>query len=92
MTALAENMNTYAEDWFELRDAWRAYAACRGMDTDLFYPEGRGSTLRAREQIAKNICTSCPVAQQCRDAASGLPERYGIWGGLTEAERGWSRR
>lgn len=92
MTALAERMNANAEDWFEARDAWRALAACRGLDTDLFYPEGRGSTLRAREQIAKNICMSCPVAQQCREAAASLPERYGIWGGLTESERGWARR
>ncbi len=92
MTALAELMNTNAEDWFDSRDAWRAHAACRGMDTDLFYPEGRGRTLRLREQLAKNVCLSCPVAQQCREAATGGPERYGIWGGLTENERGWSRR
>lgn len=93
MTALAELMNTNdAEDRFDSRDAWRVYAACRGMDTDLFYPEGRGRTLRAREQIAKEICLSCPVARQCREAATALPERYGIWGGLTEGERGWSRR
>lgn len=92
MTALADPMGTHVEDWFEQWEAWRAYAACRGMDTDLFYPEGRGSTLRAREQIAKNICEACPVAQQCRDAAASLPERYGIWGGLTQGERGWARR
>lgn len=92
MTALAEMMNTNAEDWFDSQDAWRAYAACRGMDTDLFYPEGRGRTLRAREQIAKGVCLDCPVARQCREAASSLPERYGIWGGLTEGERGWARR
>ncbi|WP_106536031.1 WhiB family transcriptional regulator [Haloactinopolyspora alba] len=86
-------MNTNdAEDRFDSRDAWRVHAACRGMDTDLFYPEGRGRTLRAREQIAKEVCLSCPVARQCREAATALPERYGIWGGLTEGERGWSRR
>ncbi|NED97217.1 WhiB family transcriptional regulator [Phytoactinopolyspora alkaliphila] len=82
----------HAMDWFGQQDSWRAFAACRGMDTDLFYPEGRGGTLRKREAIAKTVCESCPVAPQCRDAALQTPERFGIWGGLTEGERGWSRR
>lgn len=98
MTALQETRVTlgtrpaHVEDWFEARDRWRAEAACRGMDTNLFYPEGRGSTLRAREQIAKAVCAGCPVALQCRQAAGETVERFGIWGGLTESERGWSRR
>jgi WhiB family redox-sensing transcriptional regulator len=91
MTALSDRMDIFA-DW-ELRyDSWRALAACRGMDTDLFFPEGRGRTLRSRELIAKNVCSACPVARECREEASTLPERFGIWGGLTENERGWSRR
>lgn len=32
-----------------------------------------------------NVCRECPVQQQC--AAAGAGERYGIWGGLTEARR-----
>lgn len=92
MTALTELREHYAEDWFGSQESWRALAACRGMDTDIFYPEGRGRSLRAREAIAKEICGSCPVARQCREAAAGQPERFGIWGGLTEGERGWSRR
>jgi WhiB family redox-sensing transcriptional regulator len=92
MTALTDLREHYAEDWFGSQESWRALAACRGMDTDIFYPEGRGRSLRAREAIAKEICGSCPVARQCRESATGQPERFGIWGGLTEGERGWSRR
>ena len=98
MTALADvttnrqRDNGHVKDWFDQRDAWRGLAACRGMDTDLFYPEGRGRTLRAREELARDTCMACPVARECREAAAELPERYGIWGGLTESERGWSRR
>ena len=29
-------------------ESWRVNAACQGMDTDLFYPEGRGRALRLR--------------------------------------------
>jgi WhiB family redox-sensing transcriptional regulator len=29
----------------------------------------------------------CPVAAECRDYAFAIKEPYGIWGGLTEAER-----
>ena len=92
MTAVQDIRPEHIDDWFDASDSWRAYAACRGMDTDLFYPEGRGRKLRAREQLAKSICSSCPVAQQCQEAAAETVERFGIWGGLTEGERGWSRR
>lgn len=92
MTAQIDIAEMRAEDWFGQHESWRALAACRGLDTDLFYPEGRGSTLRKREAYAKDICASCPVATECRQAAVRQPERYGIWGGLTESERGWSRR
>ena len=80
-----------ADHAFHLRDDWLALAACRGADTDVFYPEGRGRALRVKEEIAKQICAKCPASRECRLAARELPERYGIWGGLTEGERGWSR-
>lgn len=73
---------------------WQDRAACRGLDTDLFYvPDGvRGRQKTLIEQEAKRICADCPVARECRQAAAEHPEKYGVWGGLTESERGWSRR
>ena len=89
MTVLTSPLVDYS---FHPADTWRSMAACRGMDTDMFYPEGRGEALHRREEIAKQICAGCAVARQCREAANELPERYGIWGGRTEGERGWARR
>ena len=47
---------------------WQYRAACRDLDTELFFhPEGeRGSTRRRRAANAKAICASCPVIEQCR--------------------------
>ncbi len=39
------------------------------------------------EQKAKAICSVCPVRVQCLDFAVEIREPYGIWGGLTEADR-----
>jgi len=60
--------------------AWKQHAACRGMDTNIFFPERGGNTKRA-----KAICAKCPVRQECEDYAD--PEKFGIWGGLAEIER-----
>lgn len=92
MTALPDLRESLVDHGYHPDGGWRTLAACRGMDTDLFYPEGRGRALRMREHIAKQICAQCPVSLECRQAAAEMPERYGIWGGLTESERGWSRR
>ena len=68
---------------------WQMRGACRGMDSALFFhPEGeRGSARSGREAQAKQICASCPVLEQCRAHALAVHEPYGVWGGLSEAER-----
>jgi len=68
---------------------WQYEAACRDLDTELFFhPEGeRGSTRRRRAANAKAICATCPVIEQCRAYALAAQEPYGIWGGMTEEER-----
>jgi WhiB family transcriptional regulator, redox-sensing transcriptional regulator len=75
--------------------SWRLHAACRGVDTGLFYsPEGeQGRARTAREQAAKAICATCPVKAPCAAYALQHQERYGVWGGLTESERAdrWSQ-
>ena len=49
-------------DW-----TWQSMAACRGMDTAIFYhPENeRGPTRHRREWEAKRICQACPVVGPC---------------------------
>ncbi len=33
------------------------------------------------------VCHRCPVITACLQHALGVPESYGIWGGLSEEER-----
>ena len=73
---------------------WQLNAACRGMDSEVFFhPDGqRGAARAERERKAKAVCESCPVLMQCRDHALKVREPYGVWGGLTEEERDASYR
>ena len=68
---------------------WQLRGACRGEDSSVFFhPDGeRGQARLARERRAKEFCARCPVRAQCRAHALRIGEPYGIWGGMTEAER-----
>jgi len=68
---------------------WQMDAACRGLDSAVFYhPEGeRGQARENRIEKAKAICATCPVVNQCRDHSIKVREPYGVWGGLSEEER-----
>ncbi|UVE93747.1 WhiB family transcriptional regulator [Dietzia sp. B32] len=68
--------------------SWRDHAACIGHE-DLFYSleeESKGER-RKKEEQAKSVCATCPVFDTCRQFALSVGELYGVWGGLTEAER-----
>jgi WhiB family redox-sensing transcriptional regulator len=71
-------------------ERWQHRAACRGHG-ELFYgPFGeRGAAQHERVVAAKAICAQCPVRAECRREST--QERFGVWGGLTEEERGWER-
>ncbi len=72
------------------KDRWFEFAACRGDDADLFYPPLAGERKKAklmRERRAKNVCDHCDVRLECLEHALATGERYGIWGGLNDAER-----
>ena len=68
---------------------WQLRGACRGMDSAFFFhPEGeRGAAKSRREEQAKKVCRSCSVLDQCRRHALAAEEPYGVWGGLSVAER-----
>ncbi|MFE4690793.1 WhiB family transcriptional regulator [Streptomyces sp. NPDC056749] len=67
---------------------WQQHAACRGMDSDIFFsPLGeRGQARREREKDARRICDGCEVAEICACTALSHGEVYGVWGGLTDRE------
>lgn len=62
---------------------WQLRAACRGQDTELWFPEGIESLAIA----VKSVCARCPVADECLAWALDASEAWGIWGGLDEDER-----
>jgi WhiB family redox-sensing transcriptional regulator len=68
---------------------WQLRGACRGMDNAVFFhPEReRGAAKDDRDLRAKAVCGTCPVIAQCRQHALTVGEPYGVWGGLTAAER-----
>lgn len=69
---------------------WQPVALCRGNHSHLFFPPStteRKEERERREARAKSICLICPVKGQCLEYALAIREPYGIWGGLTEAER-----
>jgi WhiB family transcriptional regulator, redox-sensing transcriptional regulator len=69
---------------------WQRDAACRGDGAVAFFPPPhfeRKDVRLARERVAKTICRSCPVVEQCLDYALKTREPHGVWGGLNEFER-----
>lgn len=77
---------------FRTIDNWRARAACRDLDTELFFPAGETGDALEQTDRAKAICRSCPVQDECLDYAVAANEQAGIWGGATETERRSIRR
>jgi WhiB family transcriptional regulator, redox-sensing transcriptional regulator len=69
--------------------SWHMEAACRRVDTGLFYsPEGeRGPRKERREAAAKQVCGACRVVELCAAYALATREPYGTWGGLSESDR-----
>ena len=71
--------------------SWQQDGACSTSPSELFFfPDGERGQLRLRREIAaKAICFNCPVIGICRDFALTAHEPYGVWGGLSEVERGF---
>lgn len=67
--------------------SWRADAACRNLDTEIFFPDSESDAGPALE-----VCAVCPVRAECLDWAIVNRQHDGIWGGTTESERKRIRR
>lgn len=61
---------------------WRAAAACREVDVEVFFAIDEVSQ---REAVA--ICETCPVRRECLEHAIANREQYGVWGGMREQDR-----
>jgi hypothetical protein len=61
-----------------------AQPACSADTADAFYSDNP-----FEQQRALRLCACCPVLAACREL--GAHEPFGIWGGLTPAERGFTK-
>jgi hypothetical protein len=61
---------------------WVVDGLCGQVDPELFFPRPN-----ADASDAKAVCRECPVRTQCLAYALENEERWGIWGGMTPAER-----
>lgn len=73
---------------------WQINAACRGKNTEMFFPPADENESRtpsaaaiAAAVPAKRICFACPVVTDCLNWAIESRQRSGIFGGLTSYER-----
>jgi WhiB family transcriptional regulator, redox-sensing transcriptional regulator len=71
---------------------WRADAACRDEDPELFFPLGDTGPALMQIQDAKAVCRSCAVVSDCLTWAMESGQDSGIWGGMSETERRALRR
>ena len=69
---------------------WRDQAICTDMDPEIFFP--RTGDL-AGIDYARQICSFCPVIQECLDEAMRVEHgtckdsRAGVFGGLSSSQR-----
>lgn len=77
---------------------WRDQAACRGMDTDMFFHQV-GASVHVKEAL--KVCNGsgerppCPVRMECGEFALAFQKEEdiaGVFGGMTPAERNRIRK
>ena len=82
-------------------EGWRRRARCRTiLDPDVFFvsdeehkPKKRKTqVLTKMEEIAVQVCDTCPVSGNCLLFALDDPRLVGIWGGTTTEQRRALRR
>jgi len=79
---------------------WQELGACYGTyspgDFDIWYPpdnpggphDGKGVTgEKERIAMAKAVCATCDVRQECLEWALKVRDEYGVLGGTTPGER-----
>lgn len=73
------------KDWGN--DAWRKKAACRGFDTNLFFPKRYSEDGLASISDGRIVCASCTVRKECLEFAMDNNINHGLYGGLAPKDR-----
>lgn len=79
-------MTTYRQ----LQDAIQEHGGVPCEDApDAFFleEEYKDANSSYKIELARKLCSECPVRMMCLDYALENLERYGIWGGTTKADR-----
>ncbi|MDT4894861.1 MAG: WhiB family transcriptional regulator, redox-sensing transcriptional regulator [Pseudonocardiales bacterium] len=66
---------------------WLDRAACRAHDPELFFPVSTAGPGQAQTEVAKRVCRTCPVVEDCLGWAIASAIPFGVVGGLSEDER-----
>jgi len=73
-----EEASTARYTWVE---QWALHGSCIAAEPDALFVRG------AAQQLAKQVCMSCPVIAECLADALDNRTEFGVWGGMTERER-----
>ncbi len=71
--------------------------ACKDEYSEIFFVQGEQNRSPNKRDLvvieeARSVCRRCPVREECLAYAFDSGEEWGIWGGLTSAERREIRR
>lgn len=69
---------------------WVDDALCAQVGGDNWFASERGRS--AEFQLARRLCFSCPVREECLEFAVNNNIREGVWGGLSPRQRAALRR
>ena len=67
---------------YSKEESWKLKAECFGMDTNIFFPTNDNKTIK----IAKKVCASCSVKEECAEYGKLNGNGVGVWGGESESE------
>lgn len=73
-------MSAPLADFLVGKEEWTEDAACKGMDTRIFFPERGQSTAPAGR-----VCARCPVRDECDEYRHRTGTEHGIWGGFMQS-------
>jgi len=65
-----------------MTDWWQGLCHAQPGLLPLFYSDNR-----AEQDMARELCFSCPIQLECLEYAILNKEKFGIWGGTLPAER-----
>ena len=91
---MTEAPSSFSDEMQGPSSEWAKFAACKNESSNLFYPPEETKTPERNAMIkdAIRICAGCPVRRECLNYAIAKPEKFGVWGGMTEEERFVKRR